>query len=99
MAGTLSVETPGSTLTDKPGPISFELLIDAWHFAVQRFVCKKDWLKDQVQAYLSMLCINKATIADFTLRCGNYLLVFEIHHRQRIDNQSLFWRPTGFGSA
>jgi hypothetical protein len=77
----LSVATPGSTLTDKPGPISFELLIDAWHFAVQRFVCKKDWSKDQVQAYLSMLCINKATIADFTLRCGNYLLVQNLDAR------------------
>jgi hypothetical protein len=68
-------ETPGFTLTDKPGPLSFKMLIDAWHFAVQGLVFQKNWNKDQVYAYLSLFCINKAMITQFTLCCCNFLLV------------------------
>jgi hypothetical protein len=85
----LSVETPGFSLTDKPGALSFELLIDAWHFAIQRFVYKKDWSKDQVTAYLSMLCINKATIAHFTLCCCNFLLVQNLDATPKEYNDSM----------
>jgi hypothetical protein len=85
----LSVETPGFSLTDKPGALSFELLIDAWHFAIQRFVYKKDWSKDQVTAYLSMLCINKATIAHFTLCCCNFLLVQNLDATPEEYNDSM----------
>jgi hypothetical protein len=72
----LSGETPDFTMIDKPGPLSFEILIDAaWHFAVQRLVFEKNWKKDQIYSYLSLFCINKATITQFTLCCCNFLLV------------------------
>ena len=70
----LSVDTPGYGLTDKPGILSFELLIDAWQYAIRKFVHDKHWNKEQVKAYFSLLCINKASIDNFTLSCTNYLL-------------------------
>jgi hypothetical protein len=44
----------------------FEMLKDAWHYALRRFVHDKKWTKDDVNAYFTLLCINKGTIDHFT---------------------------------
>jgi hypothetical protein len=40
---TLSVDTPGFDLTSTPGLLLFEILTDAWHYALRRFVHDKKW--------------------------------------------------------
>ena len=71
----LPVETPGTMLTARPGVLSFELLVDAWQFALRKFVHDRQWSKEDVRLYFTLLCINKATIDVFTLQGSNYLLV------------------------
>jgi hypothetical protein len=71
----LSVNTPGFCLIRTPGMLTFQLLADAWHFTVQCFVHDKNWLKEDVKAYFTRLCINTATTDHFIRLCCNYLLV------------------------
>ncbi len=39
----LSVDAPGYTLTDKPGTLSFEVLMDAWQYALRKLVYDNTW--------------------------------------------------------
>lgn len=71
----LPMVMPGYGLTSKPGPLSFELLADAWHYAISQFVYVKQWTKEDVKEYLTMLWINKTTIDYFMLCCCNHLLI------------------------
>ncbi len=75
----LSVDTPGYSLTDKPGSLTFEILVDAWQYALRRFVHDTTWSKEDVRAYFTLLCINKGTIDDFICRCSNYVLLQHIN--------------------
>ncbi len=77
----LTVDTPGFELSNHPGLLSFEILTDAWTFALRRFVYDKTWTKEEVKTYLSLLCINKATIEHFTRCCCNYLLLQDLNNR------------------
>jgi hypothetical protein len=74
----LPIATPGFSLLGKPGKLSFELLIDAWHFALRQFVHEAQWTKEEVKSYLALLCINKGTVDNFVLCCGNYLLAADM---------------------
>jgi hypothetical protein len=62
-------------MTDKPGLLSFELLDDAWNYAIRQFVHTKQWHKEDVKSYFTMLCINNTTHENCILCCCNYLLV------------------------
>jgi hypothetical protein len=75
----LSVDTPGYSLTDKPGSLTFEILVDTWQYALRRFVHDTTWSKEDVRAYFTLLCINKGTIDDFICCCSNYLLLQHIN--------------------
>jgi hypothetical protein len=75
----LTVDTPGFELTNKPDLLSFEILADAWHFALRRFVHDKKGTEDEVKAYLTLLCINKSTVEYFTRCCCNYPLLQAIN--------------------
>jgi hypothetical protein len=72
------VDTPGYSLTDKPGSLTFEMLVDAWQYALRRFVHDISWSKEDMKAYFTLLCINKGTIDDFIRCCSNYLLLQHI---------------------
>ncbi len=74
----LSKDAPGYQLTNKPGALLFELLADAWHYTIRRFVDDKQWTKDEVRDYFTLLCINKTTIDHFILCCCNHLLLQHI---------------------
>jgi hypothetical protein len=75
----LTVDTPGFELSNHPGWLSFEILMDAWNFALRRFVYDKKWTKEEVKTYLTLLCINKSTIEYFTRCCCNYLLLQDLN--------------------
>jgi hypothetical protein len=44
-------------------------------------VYDKKWTKEEVKTYLSLLCINKATIEYFTRCCCNYCLLQDLNNR------------------
>ena len=71
----LSGDAPGYQLATNPGTLTFDLLLDAWSYAIRRFLFDKQWSKEEVLDYFTMLCINKTTIARFTLCCCNVLLL------------------------
>jgi hypothetical protein len=75
----LAVDTPGCDLASNPGLLSFKILTDAWYFALRQFVHDKKWTKEEVKAYLSLVCINKSTIEYFTRCCSNYLLLQDLN--------------------
>jgi hypothetical protein len=77
----LTVDTPGFELSNHPGLLSFEILRDTWNFAFRRFVYDKKWTKEEVKTYLTLLCINKATVEYFTRCCCNYLLLQDLNNR------------------
>jgi hypothetical protein len=77
----LTVDTPGFELSNHLGLLSFEILTDAWNFALRRFVYDKKWTKEEVKTYLTLLCINKSTIEFFTRCCCNYLLLQDLNNR------------------
>jgi hypothetical protein len=77
----LTVDTPGFGLSNHPGLLSFEILTDAWLFALRRFVYDTKWTKEEVKTYILLLCINKATIEYFTRCCCNYLLLQDLNNR------------------
>jgi hypothetical protein len=77
----LTVDTPGFELSNHPGLLSFEILTDAWNFALRIFVYDTKWTKEEVKTYLLLLCINKATIEYFTRCCCNYLLLQDLNNR------------------
>jgi hypothetical protein len=74
-------DTPGFELSNHPGLLSFEILTDAWNFALRRFVYDKKWTKEEVKTYLTLLCINKSTIEYFSRCCCNYLLLQDLNNR------------------
>jgi hypothetical protein len=71
----LPVDAPGHTLTTHPGTLDFAALVDAWHYALRKFVYEKQWTKKEVETYFTLLCLNKSTIDHFTNCCLNYRLV------------------------
>jgi hypothetical protein len=77
----LAVDTPGFGLTTSPGLLSFEMLQDAWHYALRRFVHDNTWTKDEVVSYFTLLCINKETIDHFARCCCNYLLIEDLNKK------------------
>ena len=70
--------TPGLRLAMKPGMLNFEILPAGWNHAIRKFVYDKTWSKNRIKAYFNLLCLNEATVANFLLRCGNYLLLESI---------------------
>jgi hypothetical protein len=76
----LTVDTPGFELSNHPALLSFEILMDAWNFALRRFVYDKKWTKEEVKTYLTLLCINKSTIKYFTRCCCNCLLLQDLNN-------------------
>jgi hypothetical protein len=60
-----SLETPGFGLAGSNGLISLAMLKDAWQYALRQFVHDKQWTKDEVTAYFTLLCTNKGTINHF----------------------------------
>jgi hypothetical protein len=88
----LSVNTPGFSLAWAPGLLTFQLLVDAWHFAVRCFVHNKNWSKEDVKAYFTMLCINTATTDHFVCLCCNYLLVESLKESpNKYDNDMIVY--------
>jgi hypothetical protein len=76
----LTANTPGFKLSNHPGWLSFEILMDAWYFALRRFVYDKKWTKEEVKTYLTLLCINKSTMEYCTRCCCNYLLLQDLNN-------------------
>jgi hypothetical protein len=64
-------------LTNKPGALLFELLVDVWHYTI-RGVYNKQWTEDEVRDYFTLLSINKTTSDHLTLCCCHYLLLQHI---------------------
>ncbi len=71
----LPVDAPGHHLAHHPGSLTFTLLLDAWHYGLRKFVHEQVWTDKDIYAYFTLLCINPATITNFTRCGGNYLLV------------------------
>lgn len=80
---------PGCSLTDKPGLLTFELLGDAWHYAIRMFVHTKQWHKEDVKSYFTMLCINNNTVENFIQCCCNYLLVEDLRDKPNQYNDEM----------
>jgi hypothetical protein len=46
-----------------------------WHYALRKFVHEQQWTDKVIYTYLTLLCINPATITHLTTCGGNFLLV------------------------
>ena len=88
--------------------LDFDLLLDGWTHAIRKVIHDKTWSKKQIQAYFNLLCINEATVENFLLCCGNFLLSAGITHspqnydanvltvveEQRLEHPELFDIPS-----
>ena len=68
-----SQNAPGIWLSLKPGELTSEMLVEAWTYAISRYVHHGDWTVGNIRDYFRILCMNEKTVTNFVTKCRNYM--------------------------